>query len=136
MEQTMHTRTRKQMARHCLTLLWDTLVGHSCRHSCWKLLLDTHSCGKLFLDTLVRHSCGVPQTRRNKCNTKPRGHHQRPLPSDAARLHQQYAFLHPMARTQDSRKRTFHQDSSKPHGRASLHTSCRHAVQNRLDTTM
>ena len=59
-----------------MTLLWETLAEHSCRHSCGKScrtpLWDTfvrhscawdtlvcHSCGTLSQDTLVGHSCGT-----------------------------------------------------------------------------
>ena len=54
----------------CGTLLWDTLVGHSCGtlwdtlvgHSYGTLLWDTlvgYSCRTLLWDTLVGHSCGI-----------------------------------------------------------------------------
>ena len=46
-----HRHTRNQAAKHCLTLLWDGLVKHSCtRCSCGTLLQDTH---------VTRHSCGT-----------------------------------------------------------------------------
>ena len=38
------------------TLLWDTLVGPSCRTLLWDTLVG-HSCGTLLWDTLVGHSC-------------------------------------------------------------------------------
>ena len=39
-----------------LALLWDTLVGHSCRKLLWDTLVG-HSCGTWLRDTLVGHSC-------------------------------------------------------------------------------
>ena len=57
----------------CRTLLHDTLVGHSCGtlvgHSCRKLLWDTlvgHSYRTLLWDTLVGRSCSSPETPRTK----------------------------------------------------------------------
>ena len=63
----MHTPTRKQSVKHCLTLSCGTLVGHSCRkHSCGTLLWDVpagHSCWHSLVghscDTLVAQSCGT-----------------------------------------------------------------------------
>ena len=41
-----------------MSLLWDTIVGHSCGTPLRKSLVG-HSCGTLLQDTLVCHSCGT-----------------------------------------------------------------------------
>ena len=53
----MRTGTRKQVAKHCLTLLEDTLVGGALVGLSCRTHLQGHSCRTLLWDILVENSC-------------------------------------------------------------------------------